>query len=231
MIDFQDITQPSDSTYWSLTPDERDLRIRLCAYGDTPAIPLAELCAHKDFTAYRLMENLNSLGVTTAELWRLGVIVWGFFAPSSYSDAWVTKAYTHFYQAGALEGVLNSLQKLGVTADILVELRGLPIDTEATEMIRAEITKVSNISEWTKQDWYAEVEKLLKDAELEGSRGFNVRKELLLLIAKERGFVSENLGESALTAALTVIANQGASLISKYSRRVIDTDCEVVDNG
>lgn len=220
MLNLRNFQEGMDQDFWGSDIDTRDLMLRSRSYGCSVDIPEAEMSVRCDGVVWRLMLELRELGVELTDLYDLGIFVWGFYRGDNYSDEWVAGTYRQFYECGGIEGVLGNLRKLGVSEGILTELRGIPLGDPVTMGIEMDV--VVDLSKMDEDGWYREMALLLADAKLAAEKGFNTRKEILLMIGKKKGFVSEEYGEGAVNAFLMGLTAKAMNLVERVDAKFVE---------
>ncbi|MDP3014269.1 MAG: hypothetical protein Q8M92_08520, partial [Candidatus Subteraquimicrobiales bacterium] len=199
--------------YWVLCIDERDMLLRRSACGELCLVPEGELVAYGGGIVYRVHSELRGLGIGLDYLMGIGMGVFGFFDRSSYSDVWLRVSWSRCLVSGGMVGLLGILREHGLGEELLVELRGGYLYDEVEVVSSVELGLL--VSEWSEVDWYREVGLLLEDARLSGDRGYNVRKELLLMIGKKKGYLSSDVGDGAIGAFVAGLSMRALGVLDK----------------
>lgn len=224
MLDMQVVGRElGDGEFWRLSIDERDLLLRSCVFGAVNGIPDAEVLSKRGSVVWRLMEAMRDLGVDAGNLYSSGVFVWGFYDRGLYSDEWLSGVYEKFNLRGGLEGVLASLRVLGVSDGLIYELRGVPLDDIADMGVSAEV--IVSLSKMDEDSWFRELSLLLADAKESGDRGFGVRRDILMMVGKKKGFISQEFGDGAVAAFISGLTAKSMRLVERIeakSREVSD---------
>lgn len=222
MIDYN-MGELMEGDYWRLSPDARDVYLRMLCYGIDMGVPKAECAGMRGSLAWRLTDSLCRAGVDLVNLEGVGAYSWGFYASSSYSDEWVERVASQELMLGGLSGIVLGFERLGLPSHLLSEL----LSADSGQIAQDNPALRSEIGKWTEDQWFAEMGLLLADAKLAGEKGFNTRKELLVLVGKKRGFISEDLGSTALAAFIAGLSAKAQPLFREVERKVLDGECEV----
>lgn len=210
---------------------ERDLLVRGGVYGLTDIVPRDELLARCGSLGYKLTVMLFDAGVQFSDMYDLGVLAWGVFPNDMYDDAWVLRVNGRLYAVGGVYGVIERLRGLGVDSGGLEKIMIETMQETGAES-GAPLELKLKITDWDETYWGKEVIELLADAKLEGAKGFNVRRDLLVLIGKNKGFIKDDTsGIDGLAAFILSINNKAAALAGSIEDRIKDAEYEVIDSG
>lgn len=229
MLDLHSIVDGSRGDFWELSIDERDLELRCAAFGVGVEIPENELRDKKGGVVWRLMEELCDRGVVLTQLYEMGVLAFGFYGGKLYSDEWVQGVYRQFSECGGLEGVIAKLRVLGVPERLLTDLRIDFGDLSSDLTAKGVVDVLVNLSTLSEDAWYNQLALLLSDAKQAWVKGFNTRKEVLMLVGKKKGFISQEFGEGAVAVFINGLTAKGVSIVEQLEKgRLIEVKAEDV---
>ena len=233
MLSYRELRRVYNGDFYDRSIDEREMLLRMVAMGDDVLLPEIELNEFKGGIVWRLFDWLKGQ-VKVESLIGMGLGLWTFYDRGMYSDQWIEGAYRCYLSAGGGNSILIRLREdFCVPEDVLDGLRDecRGIDASCTSVIDSATNKYlsKKMSDWSEADWEREMQELLDDAKKDGVKGYAVRKDILVLIGKRKGFIGEDSGD-VLAGFLTSLKEQGRSVLQRASRRAIEVDCEVVDD-